>query len=138
MDGRFTFRVANDASIQISYIGYLSQTINTTGRTNFNITLIEDTQSLEEVVVVGYGTQKKVNLTGAVSTVNVEETLGSRPISDVGRGLQGTIPGLSVVVPTGEVDQNPLMKIRGQIGSIAGSSNPLILVDNVKYEYTND
>jgi hypothetical protein len=138
VDGRFTFRVANDASIQISYIGYLSQTINTTGRTNFNITLIEDTQSLEEVVVVGYGTQKKVNLTGAVSTVNVEETLGSRPISDVGRGLQGTIPGLSVVVPTGEVDQNPLMKIRGQIGSIAGSSNPLILVDNVKYEYTND
>jgi hypothetical protein len=71
VDGRFTFRVANDASIKISYMGYLSQTINTTGRTDFNITLMEDMQSLEEVVVVGYGTQRKENLTGAVSTVNV-------------------------------------------------------------------
>ncbi|HCC86144.1 MAG TPA: SusC/RagA family protein [Porphyromonadaceae bacterium] len=132
VDGRFTFRVANDASIQISYIGYLTQTINTTGRTNFNITLVEDMQSLEEVVVVGYGTQRKANLTGAVSTVNVEETLGSRPIPDVGRGLQGTIPGLSIMVPSGEVGYDPIMKIRGQIGSIEGSSNPLILLDNVE------
>lgn len=131
-NGRFTLNVSIDASIQISYIGYLSQTINTAGRTEFNITLAEDTQALEEVVVVGYGTQRKENLTGAVSTVNVEETLGSRPISDVGRGLQGTIPGLSIVVPSGEVGSDPLMKIRGQIGSIAGSSNPLILVDNVE------
>ncbi|MDK2852456.1 MAG: hypothetical protein PWQ38_721 [Proteiniphilum sp.] len=132
VNGRFTLSVAPDAVIQVSYIGYLSQTIQTAGKTSFHIILTEDTQSLEELVVVGYGTQRKENLTGAVSTVNVEETLGSRPIADVGRGLQGTIPGLSIVVPSGEVGSDPLMKIRGQIGSIAGSSNPLILVDNVE------
>lgn len=132
INGNFSLNVASNASIHISYIGFTSQTINTTGQTNFNITILEDTQSLEEVVVVGYGTQRKENLTGAVSSVNVEEALGSRPIPDVGRGLQGVIPGLSVVIPSGEVGSDPIMKIRGQIGSIAGSSNPLILVDNVE------
>ena len=132
INGRFTLQVANNASIHISYIGYLSQTVNTAGKNQFNITLLEDTQALEEVVVVGYGTQKKANLTGAVSSVNVDEVLGSRPVADAGRGLQGTIPGLSVVIPSGEVGSDPIMKIRGQIGSIAGSSNPLILVDNVE------
>lgn len=132
INGRFTLNVSNNASIKVSFIGYLSQTINTTGKTSLNITLAEDTQALEEVVVVGYGTQRKANLTGAVSSVNVDEVLGSRPVADVGRGLQGTIPGLSIVVPSGEVGSNPIMKIRGQIGSIAGSSDPLILVDNVE------
>ncbi len=134
INGRFTLNVSNNASIKVSFIGYLSQTINTIGKTSFNITLAEDTQALEEVVVVGYGTQRKANLTGAVSSVNVDEVLGSRPVADVGgRGLQGgTIPGLSIVVPSGEVGSNPIMKIRGQIGSIAGSSDPLILVDNVE------
>ncbi len=132
VNGYFSLNVANEATIQVTYIGYLSQTVKTTGSTNFNITLKEDTQALEELVVVGYGTQRKENLTGAVSSVNVEETLGSRPIADVGRGLQGTVPGLSVVIPSGEVGSDPIMKIRGQIGSIAGSSNPLILVDNVE------
>lgn len=132
VNGNFSLQVDNDATIQITYIGYLSQTVNTAGRTSLNISLQEDTQALEEVVIVGYGTQKKANLTGAVSSVNVGETMGSRPIPDLGRGLQGTIPGLSVVVPSGEVGSNPVMKIRGQIGSIAGNSDPLILVDNVE------
>lgn len=136
-DGNFTLRVANNASIQISYIGYLSQIIRTTGRSEFNITLQEDTQSLEEVVVVGYGTQRKENLTGAVSSVNVRETLGSRPIPDAGRGLQGTVPGLSIVIPSGEVGSDPVMKIRGQIASLAGSSSPLVLVDNVEIPSLN-
>lgn len=132
IDGNFRLDVANNASISISYIGYLNQTINTAGQTTFNITLMEDMQALEEVVVVGFGTQRKENLTGAISTVNVEDAMGSRPIADVGRGLQGAVPGLSVVVPSGEVGSDPIMKIRGQIGSIVGSSNPLILVDNVE------
>lgn len=137
INGKFSLQVANNAKIHISYIGYLNQTIEVTGRTVFNITLKEDMQALQEVVVVGYGTQKKENLTGAVSSVNVNEVLGSRPIPDAGRGLQGTIPGLSVVVPTGEVGSDPVMKIRGQIASIAGSSSPLILVDNVEIPSLN-
>ncbi len=132
IDGRFTLQVANNASIHISYIGYLSQTVNTAGRAQFNITLLEDTQALEEVVVVGYGTQRKENLTGAVSSVDVGKTLDSRPITDVGRGLQGSTPGLSIIIPSGEVGSDPLIKIRGQIGSFEGKSQPLILLDNVE------
>ena len=81
---------------------------------------------------MGYGTQKKANLTGAVTTVDVNRTLSSRPISDAGRGLQGSVPGLSVVVASGEIGSDPIMKIRGQIGSVNGNALPLILVDNVE------
>ncbi|WP_352423646.1 TonB-dependent receptor [Proteiniphilum sp.] len=132
INGGFTLKVTTNATIRITYIGYLTQIVNTTGKTSFKVILQEDTKALEEVVIVGYGSQKKANLTGAVSSVNVGETMGSRPIPDFGRGLQGTIPGLSVVVPSGEVGSSPIMKIRGQIGSIAGNSDPLILVDNVE------
>ena len=87
--------------------------------------------TLNEVVVIGYGTQKKGNLTGAVTNVNME-ALNNRPIADAGRGLQGVVPGLSVRIPSGEVGSDPLMRIRGFVGSIEGSSAPLILVDNVE------
>ena len=92
---------------------------------------LKDLKLIDEVVVVGYGTQKKVNLTGSVSTVDTK-VLENRPIADVGRGLQGTTPGLTVLVPSGEIGSDPLMKIRGQFGSLQGGSSPLILVDNVE------
>lgn len=131
IDGNFTLSVPSGSNtLVVSYVGLRTQEV--TAAPNMRIVLQTDTELLEEVVVVGYGTQRKENLTGAVSSVNVEEALGSRPIADVGRGLQGTIPGLSVTIPSGEVGSDPIMKIRGQIGSIAGSSNPLILVDNVE------
>lgn len=135
IDGRFTFRVANDASIQISYIGYLSQTINTAGRTNFNITLVEDMQSLEELVVVGYGIQTKANLTGAVSTVDVSKTLEARPYSDISKALQGAVPGLSIISSSGKLGSQPSISIRG-LGTLSNdaTSNPLIVVDGVPME----
>src|SRR4029079_9767403 len=80
----------------------------------------------------GYGTQKKGNLTGAVSTVDVNKTLKGRAIPDVGRGLQGAASGLSVTITSGEVGSDPIMKIRGQLGSLQGGSSPLILLDNVE------
>ena len=82
--------------------------------------------------MVGYGTQKKANLTGAVATVDVNKTLDSRPIADIGRGLQGSVPGVNITIPTGEIGSDPLIKIRGQIGSISGNNTPLILLDNVE------
>ncbi|MEN6589275.1 MAG: TonB-dependent receptor [Proteiniphilum sp.] len=135
VDGRFTFRVANDASIQISYIGYLSQTINTTGRTDFNITLMEDMQSLEELVVVGYGIQTKANLTGAVSTVDVSKTLEARPYSDISKALQGAVPGLSIISSSGKLGSQPSISIRG-LGTLSNdaTSKPLIVVDGVPME----
>src|SRR5690606_27468486 len=83
------------------------------------------------VVVVGYGTQRRGNVTGSVVNVDVE-SLGSRPIADAGRGLQGVVPGLSVRIPSGEVGSAPLLPLRGFVGSVLGSSEPLVLVDNVE------
>lgn len=114
-----------------SYIGSLTQEKTVTGP-SLNIVLREDDKALSEVVVVGYGTQKKGNLTGAVATIDVNKTLKSRPVADVGRALQGAASGLSVVVPSGEVGSDPIIKIRGQIGSFRGGSAPLILLDNVE------
>ena len=129
-DGNFSLTAPSGARLVISYVGYKTKEVMATAR--MQIRLEVDSELLEEVVVVGYGSQKKANLTGAVATVNVEEAFASRPIADVGRGLQGTVSGLSVVVPSGEVGSDPIMKIRGQVGSISGSSIPLILVDNVE------
>lgn len=132
-NGNFSLQVADNATIQISFIGFLSQTINTAGSTNFNISLMEDTQALEEVVVVGWGTQRKESLTGAISTVNVNKALTSRPVTDVGRALQGATPGLIVTTTSGALGGSPNIKIRGTVSTIGGGSgNPLILVDNVE------
>ncbi|WP_270088706.1 SusC/RagA family TonB-linked outer membrane protein [Sphingobacterium sp. SYP-B4668] len=130
-NGHYRINAALGGTLRFTSVGYKSRDVNVSSN-NLNVTLATDESSLEEVVVVGYGTQKKAHLTGAVSSVNVEKVMGGRPISDAGRGLQGAVPGLSVVVPSGEVGSDPIMRIRGQVGSVNGSSNPLILVDNVE------
>ncbi|WP_031301487.1 SusC/RagA family TonB-linked outer membrane protein [Sphingobacterium paucimobilis] len=135
-DGKFKITAALGATLRFTSIGYVSQDLKVTGNT-LNVVLKEEDNALEEVVVVGYGQQKKEHLTGAVSSINVQEVMGSRPIPDAGRGMQGTIPGLSVVIPSGEVGSDPVMKIRGQVASISGSSKPLILVDNVEIPSIN-
>ena len=130
INGKFSLNVKQGATLVISYVGY--QTLEMKAARTMQVTLREDSELLQEVVVVGYGSQKKENLTGAVATVDVEKTLSGRPIADVGRGLQGTTPGLSIVIPSGEVGSDPTIKIRGQLGSIDGGSEPLILLDNVE------
>ena len=82
-------------------------------------------------MVIGYGTQKKANLTGSVSTVDVQKTLKSRPITDVGRGLQGSTPGLIITTTSGAIGAAPTITIRGVTGSLNSSATPLILLDNV-------
>lgn len=128
LDGKYTLTVAENASVIFSFIGFESQTVNVANRSTINITLKEDTQSLDEVVVVGYGTQEKVNLTGAVG-VATSERLQNRPIANVGEGLQGVIPNLNIAPRNGDPSQSPSFNIRGY-QSINGGS-PLILVDNV-------
>lgn len=130
LDGRFTLTVKLGAVLKISYVGYQTQEVKAAKM--MKIVLKEDSEMLSEVVVVGYGTQKKANLTGAVATVDVNKTLDSRPIADIGRGLQGSVAGVNITIPTGEVGSDPLIKIRGQIGSIEGKATPLILLDNVE------
>jgi TonB-linked SusC/RagA family outer membrane protein len=132
VNGRYSIFVQNDRqTLLFSYIGYKSVTV-VANKEQVNVTMEEDAKALGEVVVVGYGMQKKENLTGAVSSVDVAKTLEGRAIPDAGRGLQGTTPGLSIILPSGEVGSDPTIRIRGQIGSYQGSSSPLILLDNVE------
>lgn len=135
-DGSFSITVTAGSVVEVSFIGYKSQTF-VANTTNVRIVLQEDAEYLNEVVVVGYGTQKKEDLTGAVASVDVGKALQGRPITDVGRGLQGSTPGLTVRVGSSEVGSSPIIRIRGQVGSLNGSAQPLILLDNVEIPSLN-
>lgn len=130
--GKYTISVQNGQTLRFTYVGFVAQDIVVSDQTTINVKLVPDQNSMSDVVIVGYATQRKSNLTGAVSTVDVNKTLGSRPIADVGRGLQGSATGLSVTIPSGEIGSDPIIKIRGQLGSLYGGSSPLILLDNVE------
>lgn len=129
LNGEFTLEVPADGKLQVTYIGYLPQEVSTNGKTQIVIQLKEDSQLMDEVVVVGFGTQKKVNLTGAVTAVNVQETLGDRPIANITAALQGVVPGLKIEGATGTPGDNLSYNIRGTT-SINGGG-PLVLVNNV-------
>ncbi len=131
MDGKYELSVSAGATLVVSYIGMKPMEVKVGNLSTVNISLESSNEVIDEVVVVGYGQQKRANLTGAVASVDTK-VLEARPIADVGRGLQGTTPGLSVVIPSGEVGSDPVMKIRGQLGSLQGGSAPLILMDNVE------
>ncbi len=134
MDGKFSLEVASGATLMVSYIGFANQEIKIGNQTVLSITLKEDAEALDELVVVGYGTQKKVNLTGAVSMVE-SEVLESRPVQNVGQALQGVVPGLnfSVNKTGGELNNALDMDIRGT-GTIGEGSKsaPLVLVDGIE------
>lgn len=130
-DGRFELSVSEGASLIFSYIGLKTQEVKIGNSSTINVLLESSVEQVDEVVIVGYGQQKKANLTGAVSSVDTK-VLEARPIADVGRGLQGITPGLSVVVPSGEIGSDPILKIRGQFASLRGGTAPLILLDNVE------
>ena len=131
LDGKFEIAgVAEGSTITISYVGYKTQQVVWSGK-DLSITLQENSEMLDNVVVVGYGTQKKVNLTGAVSVVNSKQ-LESRPVTSVAQALQGEVPGLNFSVGNsgGSLDGRMSMNIRG-IGTIGAGSNasPLVLID---------
>lgn len=129
VDGAFSLQVQSSASTLVfSFIGYVTQEVSVGNRAEFTINLVQDVKALEEVVVVGYGTQEKVNLTGAVG-VATSERLENRPIASAGEGLQGVIPNLNVTVRNGDPTQGIDFNVRGY-ESINGGS-PLVLVDNV-------
>lgn len=129
VDGNFKLPVSSDGTLKISYIGYESQELAINNQTLFNIRLKEDAQMTEEVVVIGFGTQRKVNMTGAVTSVNMNETLGDRPIVNVSAALQGVVPGLKIESTTGTPGEDMSYNIRGTT-SINGGK-PLVLVNNV-------
>lgn len=112
LDGKFSLSAEMGNMLQISYVGYISQEIKVESNKLLRIIMEEDTKKLEEVVVVGYGTQKKVNLTGAVSAVSAED-LASKPVMSTAQALAGLAPGLSVLQTSGRPGQGATVKIRG-------------------------
>jgi TonB-linked SusC/RagA family outer membrane protein len=127
-DGNFILTGTSIQAIQLSYIGFKTLKIVVENQTVINTVMEEDLQNLEEVVLVGFGTQKKINLSGAVNSVTTEQ-LSTRPISNISQGLQGLSPGLNVDFNSGTPGANPVINIRG-FTSINGGE-PLIVIDGV-------
>ena len=112
MDGKYSITVPEGSNLVFSFIGFDSQTVTLGNQQVLDITLNESISSLQEVVVVGYGTQQKVNLTGAVG-VATSERLQNRPIANVGEGLQGVIPNLNIAPRNGDPSASPAFNVRG-------------------------
>lgn len=141
IDGNFTLELAaGDTQVEVSYVGYKSQLINVGNKSTFQIVLVEDAETLEEVVVVGYGSQKKANLTGAVASVKMDDVIANRPLSQAADALQGTVPGLLVSSNGNAPGKSKSFQIRGAYsvgiknsdGSYGATISPLVLIDGVE------
>lgn len=131
INGNFSIAAPGDAVLVISYVGYRTQEIKLNGRMNLNIKLEEDAELLDEVVVVGYGTQKKASLTSAISQIKGEEAFKDRSVSNATVALQGSVPGLTITRGSSRPgSEDAKMQIRGSI-SVNGDSSPLVLIDGV-------
>ena len=130
-DGSFSVSVAPGTELQISYVGFATKTVVVkNGVSNYDVTLSDDSRALNEVVVVGYGTQKKANLSGSVAQLD-GKTLGGRPIANVSSGLQGLLPGITVTGASGAPGlDGGLILVRG-VGTL-NSASPYILIDGVE------
>ncbi len=139
IDGRFTLMASSDSELEISYVGCTTQNIKIGNSNNINIVLKEDTQNLEEVVVVGYGTQKKKDLTSAIATI-ANKDLANQTISNAVAAMQGRLSGVQVT-SSGSPGSSPSIRIRGT-GSVH-SANPIyvvdgMIVDDISYLGPND
>ncbi|MDR0697888.1 MAG: TonB-dependent receptor [Tannerella sp.] len=137
VNGKFSLTVADNAVLQVSYLGYVTQEIKLGKRTKIDVVLKEDLQQLDEVVVVGFGTQKKANLTGAVGAVS-SKALDSRPVQNAVQALQGLSPGLNITQASGQLNAKPSINVRGVTTVGAGSyGDPLILIDGMEGDLYN-
>ncbi len=130
-DGTYNLTTATTSTLVFSFVGYVNQVVPVNGRSKIDITLGEDTKALEEVVVVGYGTQKKANLTGSVETIDGVQ-LARQPVVQTSQALTGLAPGLTVIQSSGQPgNDGGSLRIRG-IGSLGASNDVLVLVDGVE------
>lgn len=141
IDGNFSLELAEgDTQLEVSYVGYKSQLLNVGNKSSFHIVMAEDAETLEEVVVVGYGSQKKANLTGSVASVKMDEVIANRPLSQAADALQGTVPGLLVSSNGNAPGRGKSFQIRGAYsvgiknsdGSYGATITPLVLIDGVE------
>lgn len=137
LDGKFTIPdVKSSDVLVVSYIGFLSQEIPVGSQTSFNVILKEDSETLDEVVVIGYGTVKRRDLTGSVASVTGEK-LAANPVSNVAEALQGQLPGVSVTAQDGRPGATMSIRVRGG-NSITQSNDPLFIVDGVQVSSIDD
>lgn len=129
VDGNFSIQVQPNAKIQISFIGYITQTVAVGNQKNIKVVLVDDSQALDEVVVIGYQTVKRRDLTGSVASVN-GKNIAATPVSNVAQALQGKLPGVNVTSQDGRPDAEISIRVRGG-GSISQSNDPLVLIDGV-------
>lgn len=140
-DGNFTLKAPSNGILVISYVGYTTQEVNINGKTSIDVSLKEDTELLEEVVVIGYGSVKRKDVTTAISTVSTKD-LDQRPIISAAQALQGKAAGVSVMQPNGQPGGEMSIRVRGTT-SFNGSNDPLYVVDgvpvdNIKFLSPND
>ncbi|MDE5929438.1 MAG: TonB-dependent receptor plug domain-containing protein, partial [Muribaculaceae bacterium] len=130
VDGHFVLRARVGSNLTVSYVGYKTETVK--AARDIQVYLQPTTEVLDQLVVVGYGEQKRANLTGAVATVDVARTMDSRPVQDATKALQGAVPGLTITTTNGGISESANIKIRG-VGTLSNSqeSAPLIVVDGV-------
>jgi len=131
-DGTYSIKAPKGAVLEFTFIGFETKDVKIAG-TTLDVVLNEGSQSLKEVVVVGFGSQRKANLTGAVAKVDVSKALGSIPVTDISKGLQGTTPGLNITFNSGNIGKSSNINIRGAGTIVNGavSGSPLILVDGM-------
>jgi TonB-linked SusC/RagA family outer membrane protein len=132
VNGEFSLNVSSDATLVVSYIGYLTKEVPVNGQSKLTIVLSEDTKALDEVIVVGFGTQKKINLTGAVGIINAKD-LADRPVQSAAQALQGLSTGLNITQTNGSLEDKASINIRG-VGTIGegSKSDPLVLIDGME------
>ena len=130
MDGKFQLTVSEESVVQISYLGFLTQEVSVKNKNYLTVVLKDDTQTLDEVVVVGFSTQKKINLTGAVENVS-SDVFENRPVANVTQMLQGAVPNLNISLADGKPNQSASYNIRG-VTSIGAGGSALVLIDGVE------
>ena len=129
-NGNFSVEAGSNATLEVSYVGYVTEKVKVGGRNNITVVLREDAQMLDNVVVIGYGTMKKSDITGSVVSVNTEDMMKRAPIN-VAQGLQGAAPGVIVTMQDGSPDARAQVRIRG-VATINGSAAPLYVVDGIQ------
>lgn len=132
LDGKFILNVAQATKLEISFIGYKTVVVDAIPGKTIDVKLEDDSEMLDEVVVVGFGTQKKVNLTGSVGVVTAEE-LKERPVTNAAQALQGVVPGLQITQTNGSLEDTPSINVRGTTTIGQGTSgDPLVLIDGME------
>ena len=130
-NGNFSVQAASNATLVISYVGYITETVKVNGRSNIDIILKEDVTTLNDVVVIGYGVQKKSDLTGAVASVKGDD-IKNLSTTDAGAALQGKVTGVQII-NSGSPGAGASIRVRGY-SSNSGSIGPLLIVDGLKVD----